>query len=346
MRTIAHLRPRTNTIGAMLRVRNATARAIHNFFQERDFIYLHTPIITSSDCEGAGEMFRVSVLDDKNPPRTENGDIDYEKDFFGGPTFLTVSGQLEAEIGALGLSNVYTFGPTFRAENSNTARHVAEFWMVEPEMAFCDIIGDMDMAEAFLKYVTKHVLENCPDDLEFFNKHIDKTILKTLEDFQKGSFERLSYTKAIEILEKSGKKFEYPVKWGSDLQSEHERYITEEYTKKPTILYDYPKDIKAFYMYCNDDNKTVRAMDILVPRIGEIVGGSQREDRKDVLEKRIKEMGLPIEHYWWYLDLRRYGSAPHAGFGLGFERMIQFITGIQNIREAIPFPRVPGHAEF
>ncbi|OVE81098.1 asparagine--tRNA ligase [bacterium K02(2017)] len=346
LRTIAHLRPRTNSIGAVLRVRNAAARAIHDFFQQRDFIYLHTPIITASDCEGAGEMFRVSTLDANNPPKNEEGKVDFSKDFFGRESHLTVSGQLEGEIAALALTNVYTFGPTFRAENSNTSRHLAEFWMVEPEMAFCDIVGDMDLAESFLKYVFKAVLNDCAEDMEFFNQRIDKTVLESMTNIIETPFERLRYTDAIEILKKCDKKFEFPVEWGIDLQSEHERYLTEEHFKKPVILFDYPKTIKAFYMYLNDDDKTVRAMDVLVPKIGEIIGGSQREDRKDVLINRINELGLNEKDYWWYLDLRRYGSVPHAGFGLGFERIIQFMTGMTNIRDVIPFPRVPGYAEF
>ena len=346
LRDIAHLRPRTNTIGAMLRVRNAASRAIHNFFQEKGFIYLHTPIITASDCEGAGDMFKVTTLDIGKPPLTENKEIDYSKDFFGSPTYLTVSGQLEGEIGALALSNIYTFGPTFRSENSNTSRHVAEFWMIEPEMAFCDLDGDVELAEQFIKYIVSHVMESCPDDLAFFNKFIDKNLLKNLDVVLNKKFARITYTEAIEILEKSNKKFEFPVEWGKDLQSEHERYITEQHFKKGVIVTDYPKTIKAFYMYLNNDDKTVRAMDILLPRIGEVVGGSQREDREEVLLKRIREQGLPEDNYWWYIDLRKHGSVPHAGFGMGFERFIQFVTGISNIREAIPFPRVPGYAKF
>lgn len=346
LREIAHLRPRTNALGAVFRVRNAASRAIHNFFQEQGFLYLHSPVITASDCEGAGEMFRVSTLDAKNPPKTETGDVDFSKDFFGREAHLTVSGQLEAEIAALAFQNVYTFGPTFRAENSNTSRHLAEFWMVEPEMAFCDIVGDMDMAEKFLKTVLKSVMTDCADDMEFFNLRVDNTVLETLTNVIENPFERISYTDAINILQKTSKPFEYDVKWGIDLQSEHERFLTEEHFKKPIIVTDYPKDIKAFYMYCNDDEKTVRAMDILVPRIGEIVGGSQREDRLDILKSRLNQMNLNVDDYWWYLDLRRYGSVPHAGFGLGFERLIQFLTGMKNIREVIPFPRVPGHAEF
>jgi len=346
LRTIAHLRPRTNTIGAVFRVRNAASKAIHNFFQEKGFFYLHTPIITASDCEGAGEMFRVSCLDAKKPPLTDEGKVDFSKDFFGRDSYLTVSGQLEAEIAAMALSNVYTFGPTFRAENSNTSRHLAEFWMVEPEMAFCDIVGDMDLAEEFLKYIFKSVLKDCPDDFEFFNKRIDNTVLETMHSIIESPFERITYTDAVDILTKSGKKFEFPVEWGIDLQSEHERYLTEEHFKKPVIVVDYPKTIKAFYMYLNDDDKTARAMDVLVPKVGEIIGGSQREHRLDVLNKRIAECDLNEKDYWWYQDLRRYGTVPHAGFGLGFERIIQFITGVANIREAIPFPRVPGYAEF
>lgn len=346
LREIAHLRPRTNSFGAVFRIRNAASMAIHNFFQERGFLYLHTPVITASDCEGAGEMFRVSTLDAKNPPLNDEGQVDFKKDFFGREAHLTVSGQLEAEIAAMALSNVYTFGPTFRAENSNTSRHLAEFWMVEPEMAFCDLVRDAEVAEEFLKYVFKHVLEACPDDMEFFNKRIDNTVLETMNTIMESSFERMTYTEAVDALLKSNQKFEFPVEWGIDLQSEHERYLTEELVKKPLIVTDYPKDIKAFYMYNNDDNKTVRAMDVLVPKIGEIIGGSQREDRLDVLERRLDDMNLPKEDYWWYLDLRKYGSVPHAGFGLGFERLIQFMTGMKNIRDVIPFPRVPGYAEF
>jgi asparaginyl-tRNA synthetase len=346
LRTIAHLRPRTNTIGAVLRVRNAASRAIHDFFQERGFLYLHTPIITASDAEGAGELFRVSTLDAANPPRTESGDVDFSKDFFGRESFLTVSGQLEGEIAALAMTDVYTFGPTFRAENSNTSRHLAEFWMVEPEMAFCELEGNMDVAEAFLKAIFREVLERCPDDLEFFAKRVDDTVIDTLRHVVDSPFERLTYTEAVEILERSGQKFEFPVKWGIDLQSEHERYLAEEHVKRPIIVTDYPADIKAFYMYRNDDERTVRAMDVLVPKVGEIIGGSQREHRTDVLTQRLAESGLDEAAYWWYLDLRRHGSAPHAGFGLGFERVVQFMTGVANIRDVIPFPRVPGSAEF
>jgi asparaginyl-tRNA synthetase len=346
LRTVAHLRPRTNTIGAVLRVRNAAARAIHDFFQQRGFIWIHTPIITASDAEGAGDLFRVSTLDPADPPRDEGGAVDYARDFFSRETFLTVSGQLEAEIGALALSNVYTFGPTFRAENSNTSRHLAEFWMIEPEMAFCDLRGDMDLAEEFLKAVFRAVLADCPDDMEFFDQRIDDTVLSTLNHIVETPFERISYTEAIGILEHSGRDFEFPVRWGADLQSEHERFLAEEHIRRPVIVTDYPAEIKAFYMYLNDDEKTVRAMDVLVPKIGEIIGGAQREDRKDVLVERMRASGLPEEPYWWYTDLRRYGSVPHAGFGLGFERVVQFMTGMANIRDVIPFPRVPGSAEF
>ncbi len=346
LRTIAHLRSRTNTFGAVLRIRNAAARAIHDFFQSRGFLYLQSPIITASDCEGAGEMFRVSTLDAANPPRDAAGKIDFAQDFFGRESHLTVSGQLEAETVALALGKVYTFGPTFRAENSNTSRHLAEFWMVEPEMAFCDLAGDMEVAEAFLKHVFRAVLESCPDDMKFFAERIDPTAISTLEHIVSSPFERLTYTEAIDVLTKSGKSFEFPVEWGKDLQSEHERFLTEAHVKKPVIVTDYPKTIKAFYMYVNDDGRTVRAMDVLVPRIGEIIGGSQREDRIEVLRARLAECRLHEPDYWWYLDLRRHGSAPHAGFGLGFERAVQFITGMQNIRDVIPFPRVPGYADF
>ncbi|MEE9280723.1 MAG: asparagine--tRNA ligase [Myxococcota bacterium] len=346
LRTIAHLRPRTNTMGAVLRVRNCAARAIHRFFQERGFIYLHTPIITDSDCEGAGELFRVSTLDPAKPPRGESGDVDFSQDFFGKQAYLTVSGQLEAEIAALALTNVYTFGPTFRAENSNTSRHLAEFWMIEPEMAFCDLEGQMDLVEPFLKATLRALLDECPEDMEFFNQRIDRTVLATLEHIIESPFEHLDYTRAVDILEQSGKDFEYPVRWGLHLQSEHERYLTEEHVGRPVIVTDYPRVIKPFYMYVNDDGKTVRAMDVLVPKIGEIVGGSQREHRLDPLDRRIEECGLQPDTYWWYRDLRRYGSVPHSGFGLGFERFVQFATGMENIRDVIPFPRVPGYAEF
>jgi asparaginyl-tRNA synthetase len=346
LRTLAHLRPRTNTIGAVLRVRNAASRAIHDFFQERGFVHLHAPIITASDAEGAGAMFRVSTLDPGNPPRDQEGRVDFGRDFFGREAWLTVSGQLEAEIAALALTRVYTFGPTFRAENSNTSRHLAEFWMVEPEMAFCDLAGDMDLAESFLKEVFRSVLERCPDDMAFFDQRIDDTVLATLNHVIETPFERIAYSEAIEILERSGESFEFPVKWGADLQSEHERYLTERHIRRPVIVTDYPASIKAFYMYLNDDERTVRAMDVLVPKVGEIIGGSQREHRLDVLRRRMRECGLREESYDWYLDLRRYGSAPHAGFGLGFERVVQFMTGMANIRDVIPFPRVPGYVEF
>jgi asparaginyl-tRNA synthetase len=346
LRTIGHLRPRTNTLGAVLRVRNAAARAIHDFFQERGFVWLHSPAITRSDAEGAGEMFRVTTLDAERPPRGADGRVDHGQDFFGGQAFLTVSGQLEAEIGALALSKVYTFGPTFRAENSNTSRHLAEFWMVEPEVAFCDLSGLADLAESFLKRVFAAVLERCPDDMDFFAERIDKTVLETLRHVVDAPFERISYTEAIAILERSGRSFEFPVAWGADLQSEHERYLTEEHVGRPVVVTDYPKDIKAFYMKLNDDERTVAALDVLVPKVGEIIGGSQREHRHDHLLRRIDERGLPREPYGWYLDLRRFGSAPHAGFGAGFERVVQFMTGMENIRDVIPFPRVPGHAEF
>ncbi len=345
LRTIAHLRPRSNTFGAIARVRNCICKSIHDFFQEQGFLYVHPPIITASDCEGAGQMFRVSTLDPNNPPRKE-GDIDYEQDFFGKPTYLTVSGQLEAEIFACALGKVYTFGPTFRAENSNTSRHLAEFWMVEPEMAFFDLNDNMDLAEAFLKRIFKDVLERCAEDMAFFVQRIEPTAISTLEAIVNSQFVRLPYTEAVDILQKSGQKFEFPVSWGTDLQSEHERFLTEQHFKKPVILTDYPKQIKSFYMRVNEDGKTVRAMDVLVPRVGEIIGGSQREERLDVLEARMKEMKLDPAAYWWYLDLRRFGTVPHAGFGLGLERTVLFVTGMANIRDVIPFPRVPGSAEF
>ncbi|MDJ0731218.1 MAG: asparagine--tRNA ligase [Crocosphaera sp.] len=346
LRTIGHLRSRTNTLGAIMRVRNACATAIHKFFQERDFMWVHTPIITASDCEGAGELFTVTNFDLSNLPQDKQQKIDYTQDFFGKQAYLTVSGQLEAEVMAMAFQNVYTFGPTFRAENSNTSRHLAEFWMVEPEMAFCDIEGDQDLAEEFLKYIFKYVLETCPEDMEFFNKRIDKSVLETADNIINNEFERITYTKAIELLEKANKKFEYAVEWGIDLQSEHERYLAEELFKKPLIVTNYPAAIKAFYMRLNDDHKTVAAMDVLAPKIGEIIGGSQREERLDVLEKRINEMGIIADDLWWYLDLRRYGTVPHAGFGLGFERVVQFMTGMGNIRDVIPFPRTPLSAEF
>lgn len=346
LRTIAHLRPRTNTIGAVSRVRNALAFATHLFFQERGFLYLHSPIITASDCEGAGQMFRVTTLDPESPPKTAEGKVDFSRDFFAKPAYLTVSGQLNGEIFACALSDVYTFGPTFRAENSNTSRHLAEFWMIEPEMAFADINDNMDCAEAYIKYVLGYLLNNCPEDLAFFNKHVSPGLIERLEQIVNTPFERATYTYAVRVLEKSNKTFEYPVKWGLDLQSEHERYLAEEFFNKPVILTDYPKQIKAFYMRANDDNKTVAAMDVLVPKIGEIIGGSQREERLNVLEAKLKEFNLPAESYWWYLELRKYGSVPHAGFGVGFERLIQFATGMDNIRDVIPFPRYPGKADF
>jgi asparaginyl-tRNA synthetase len=346
LREIGHLRGRTNTLGAVFRVRNAAATAIHQFFQERGFLWVHTPIISASDCEGAGEMFTVTGFDLNKVPHTEEKQVDFSKDFFGRQSFLTVSGQLEAEIMAMAFSNVYTFGPTFRAENSNTSRHLAEFWMVEPEMAFCDLEGDMNLAEDFLKHVFRFVLETCPEDMDFFNQRIDNSVLATAENIIQNEFARVTYTDAIALLEKSGKTFEYPVEWGLDLQSEHERYLAEEWFQKPTIVTDYPATIKAFYMRMNDDGKTVRAMDILAPKIGEIIGGSQREERLEVLERRIQEQGLDPAAYWWYLDLRRYGTVPHAGFGLGFERLVQFMTGMANIRDVIPFPRAPQEVEF
>ncbi len=345
LREIAHLRPRTNTFGAMARVRNATAFAIHSFFQGRGFQYIQTPIITASDAEGGGAMFRVTTLDLEHPPM-KGGAIDHGEDFFGKPAFLTVSGQLEAEIFALALSDVYTFGPTFRAENSNTSRHLAEFWMVEPEVAFCDLDGLAELAEEFLKYIFSYVLENCGEDMAFFNQWFEKSAIATLEGIASSSFERLSYTEAIDILKSSGESFQFPVVWGQDLQSEHERFLTEKKVGKPVIVTDYPREIKAFYMRLNDDGKTVRAMDVLVPRIGEIIGGSQREERRDVLLERLRQAGLAEKDYWWYLDLRRYGTVPHAGFGLGFERTVQFVTGVPNIRDVIPFPRTPKSAEF
>jgi asparaginyl-tRNA synthetase len=345
LRDIAHLRPRTNTFGAMARIRNALAYAIHTFFQEKGFLFLQAPMITTSDAEGAGAMFRVTTLDLEKVPM-KNGAVDVEEDFFGKPTFLTVSGQLEAEIFALALSDVYTFGPTFRAENSNTSRHLAEFWMVEPEVAFCDLDGLADLSEEFLKHVFRHVLDNCQEDLGFFNQWYDKTAISTLEDIVNSNFERLTYTEAVNILQASGESFEFPVVWGSDLQSEHERYLAETKVGKPVIVTDYPKEIKAFYMRMNEDEKTVRALDVLVPRIDEIIGGSHREERRDELLERIRQSGLDEKHYWWYLDLRSYGTVPHAGFGLGFERTVQFVTGVANIRDVMPFPRTPNNAEF
>ena len=347
LRTIAHLRPRTNSFGAVARVRNCACRSIHNFFQEEGFLYVHTPVITASDCEGAGEMFQVTTLDLKDVPKLpDTGAVDFSKDFFDRPSFLTVSGQLEGEIYASALGKVYTFGPTFRAENSNTSRHLAEFWMIEPEAAFFDLYDNMDLAERFLKRIFRDAVEQCPEDMEFFNQRIDKTILETLRKIVDSQFVRLPYTEAVDILTASGRKFEFPVTWGCDLQAEHERFLTEEHFKCPVILYDYPRSIKPFYMRVNDDGRTVRAMDVLVPKVGEIIGGSQREERLNVLESRMAEQGLDAENYWWYLDLRRYGSVPHSGFGLGLERAIQFMTGMTNIRDVIPFPRTPGSADF
>jgi asparaginyl-tRNA synthetase len=346
LREIAHLRPRTNTFGAVLRIRHAMAYAIHKYFNDNGFYYLHAPIITGSDAEGAGAMFRVSVLDAKNPPLTPDGHVDFSQDFFGKETNLTVSGQLEAELGAMALSLVYTFGPTFRAENSNTPRHLAEFWMIEPEMAFYDINDNMDLAEDFLKFLMKYALDNCMDDLEFLNKMYDNELVDRLKSIVTSKFERLSYTEAIDILVKAGQNWEFPVSWGTDLQAEHERYLVEKHFKKPVILTGYPKEIKAFYMKMNEDDKTVRAMDVLFPRIGEIIGGSQREENYDQLLKRIHELHIPEKDVWWYLETRKFGTAPHAGFGLGFERLILFVTGMLNIRDVIPFPRTPKNAEF
>jgi asparaginyl-tRNA synthetase len=346
LRDIAHLRPRTNTLGAVTRVRSALSFAVHSFFQSNDFLYVHTPIISASDCEGAGEMFQVTTLPLDNIPKTKNGAVDYSKDFFGKQSNLTVSGQLEAEIYALAMKNIYTFGPTFRAENSNTSRHLAEFWMIEPEMAFCTLEGDMAVAEEFLKYIFSYVLEHCPEDMEFFNTWVEKGIVDSLKKIIETPFAHMTYTDAVKELEKSSSQFEFPVSWGTDLQSEHEKFLTEKVCNGPVIVTDYPKEIKAFYMKMNDDGKTVRAMDVLVPRLGEIIGGSERENRHDILLKRIHEWGLNEEDYWWYLDLRKYGSVPHAGFGLGFERVIQYITGMQNIRDVIPFPRTVKNAEF
>ena len=345
LRDIAHLRPRTNTFGAIMRVRSRLAYAIHQFFNDRGFAYLNTPIVTTSDCEGAGEMFQVTTLDLTHPPRVD-GQIDYAQDFFGEKTSLTVSGQLEGEIYALALSEIYTFGPTFRAENSNTSRHLSEFWMVEPEMAFYDLDDDMDLAEEFIKYLLLDALENCSEDMEFFNQRIDKTILETLQHIIDNQFERLTYSDAINCLQKSKETFSYPVEWGLGLQAEHERYLSEKLFKKPIIVFNYPEKIKSFYMKLNEDGKTVRAMDVLLPKLGEIIGGSQREENHDILLKRMKEANLDPQHYWWYLDLRRFGTAPHSGFGLGFERLVQFVTGMENIRDVIPFPRTPKHAQF
>lgn len=346
LRTIAHLRPRTNTFLAVFRIRSVISQSIHSFFKEEGFEYVHPPIITTSDCEGAGEMFKVTTFDFENIPKTKEGEIDFSKDFFGKLSNLTVSGQLEGEIMALALGKIYTFGPTFRAENSNTSRHAAEFWMIEPEAAFLDIFETMDLAEKMLKYVINSVLSECKDELEFLNSFVDKTLLERLNNVKDNVFERVEYTEAIDILLKSNKKFEFKVGFGVDLQSEHERYLTEEHFKKPVFLYNYPKEIKAFYMRLNDDNKTVASFDCLVPGIGEIIGGSQREERLSVLENRIKECGLPIENYWWYLDLRKYGETKHSGFGLGLERLVMYLTGMTNIRDVIPFPRTPQNAEF
>ncbi|WP_163192755.1 asparagine--tRNA ligase [Clostridium thermarum] len=346
LREIAHLRPRSNTFSAVFRVRSLAAYAIHKFFQERGFIYTHTPIITGSDCEGAGEMFRVTTLDLNNAPRTKEGTIDFEEDFFGKETNLTVSGQLAAEAYALAFRNVYTFGPTFRAENSNTTRHAAEFWMIEPEMAFADLQDDMRLAEDMIKYIINYVMENAPEEMQFFNQFIDKELLERLNNVVSSDFARVTYTEAIELLKNSGEQFSYPVEWGADLQTEHERYLTEKIFKKPVFVTDYPKDIKAFYMRLNDDNKTVAATDLLVPGVGEIIGGSQREERIEILERRMDELGLKKEDYWWYLELRKYGGTKHAGFGLGFERIIMYITGMSNIRDVIPFPRTPKNALF
>jgi asparaginyl-tRNA synthetase len=346
LRENAHLRFRTNTFGAVFRIRHAMAFAIHKYFNDKGFFYLHTPIITGSDAEGAGEMFQVTTMDFKNMPRNNNGSIDYSNDFFGKQTNLTVSGQLEGELGALSLGDIYTFGPTFRAENSNTPRHLAEFWMIEPEMAFYDLTDNMDLAEDFVKYLIRYALENCQEDLEFLNNMIDKALLERLKFVVENEFKRLTYTEAVSILTSSGKKWEYQVGWGRDLQAEHERYLVEEHFKRPVILTDYPKEIKAFYMKQNDDGKTVRAMDVLFPGIGEIIGGSQREEQYERLLSRIKELKLQEKDFWWYLDTRKFGSAPHSGFGLGFERLILFVTGMSNIRDVIPFPRTPKNAEF
>ena len=346
LRQIAYLRPRTNTFGAVFRVRSLAAYAIHKFFQDRNFVYVHTPLITASDCEGAGEMFRVTTLDPINPPKTKEGEVDYKEDFFGKMANLTVSGQLSAETYAMAFRDVYTFGPTFRAEKSNTPRHAAEFWMIEPEIAFADLEDDMRLAEDMVKYVIRYVLEHAPEEMTFFNQFIDKGILDRLNHVANSDFGRVTYTEAVKILETCGKEFEYPVFWGCDLQTEHERYLTEEHFKKPVFVTDYPKEIKAFYMRMNEDNKTVAAMDLLVPGIGELIGGSQREERLDVLVERMAELGLNEEDYWWYLDLRRFGGTRHAGFGLGFERLVMYLTGMSNIRDVIPFPRTTGSAEF
>lgn len=346
LREKAHLRPRTNTFGAILRVRSALAFAVHKFFQERGYFYLNTPLITASDCEGAGAMFQVTTLDLNNLPRLEDGKVDFSADFFGKPTALTVSGQLEGELGATALGAIYTFGPTFRAENSNTPRHLSEFWMIEPEVAFFDITDNMDLAEEFIKYCIRYALDNCPDDIAFLAEHYDPELVERLKFVVDNEFVRLTYTEGVKILEESGHKFEFPVYWGADLQSEHERFLVEEHFKKPVILTDYPKEIKAFYMKLNEDGKTVRAMDVLFPKIGEIIGGSEREESYEKLESRINELGIPMKDMWWYLDTRRFGTVPHAGFGLGFERLVLFVTGMTNIRDVIPFPRTPNNAEF
>ena len=346
LREIAHLRPRSNTFSAVFRVRSLVAYAIHRFFQENNFVYVHTPIITGSDAEGAGEMFRVTTLDMNQPPRTEEGKIDYSEDFFSKEASLTVSGQLEAETFALAFRNVYTFGPTFRAENSNTARHASEFWMIEPEVAFADLEDNMVLAEAMIKYIIQYVLDHAPEEMEFFNSFVDKGLLERLQVILGNEFGRVTYTEAVELLIQSGKEFQFPVSWGMDLQTEHERYLTEEIFKKPVFVTDYPKDIKAFYMRLNDDGRTVAACDLLVPGVGEIIGGSQREERLDVLRERMGQMGLDEKDYWWYLDLRKYGGVKHAGYGLGFERILMYITGMSNIRDVLPFPRTPNSAEF
>jgi asparaginyl-tRNA synthetase len=345
LREWAHLRPRTNSFGAVTRVRNRLAFSVHQFFQEEGFYYIHTPIITASDCEGAGQMFRVTSLDMQRLP-LNNGQVDYSKDFFGKPSYLTVSGQLEAEIFATSMGRCYTFGPTFRAENSNTSRHLAEFWMIEPEAAFFDLSDNMALAERFIQRLLKDVLQDCHEDMQFFNERIQPGLIESLQLVSQKPFEHLSYSEAIDILKSSGTKFEYPVEWGCDLQAEHERYLTEKHVCGPLILYNYPKTIKPFYMRCNDDNRTVAAMDVLVPQVGEIIGGSQREERLEILVSRMKEMDLTPEDYWWYIDLRKYGSVPHSGFGLGLERVVQWVTGMTNIRDCIPFPRTPGSAEF
>lgn len=346
LREIAHLRPRTNTIGAVARVRSTMAYAVHRFFQENGFYYVNTPLITASDAEGAGQMFQVTTMDMANPPRLEDGSIDWSKDFFGKKTNLTVSGQLEGETYATALRNIYTFGPTFRAENSNTKRHLAEFWMIEPEMSFCNLDGDIDIAEAFLKYVFKYTLENCDEDMDFFSKFVQEGVKDTIAHVVNSPFARMTYTEAVKELEKAADRFDFKPYWGCDLQTEHERFLTEEVCKRPVAVTDYPREIKSFYMKLNDDGKTVKAVDILAPRLGEIIGGSERENRLDVLLARMNELGLKEKDYWWYLDLRRYGSVPHAGFGLGFERAVQYVTGMQNIRDVIPYPRAVGQADF